>query len=138
MSLVRDEYAFFPVHYRIGDGQGFTSADNFHHYSFILIVPLIYCLVDKSPLLQFLSKLKPTHSHIAFMFKHFLSRLRHSFTSKAPQQDHEKTPRPSLDLDFLPLPSPWSQQHLDDFLDVTDDEPFADARRRYEFWHCNY
>jgi len=53
----------------------------------------INILVDKSPLLQFLSKLKPTHSsHIAFMFKLFFSHLCHSFTSKAPRQDHEKTP----------------------------------------------
>jgi hypothetical protein len=72
------------------------------------------------------------------MFKLLLSRLRHSFASKAPRQDHEKTPRPSLDLEFLPLPTPQSQQHPDDFLDITDDEPFADARRRYEFWYCKY
>jgi len=138
-QLVRDEYAFFPVHYWIGDGQGFTSADDFRHYSFILIVPSTYCLVNESPLLHFLSKLKPTcSSHIALMFKLFLSCLCHSFTSKAPQQDHEKTLRPLLDLEFLPLPSPQSQQHPDDFLDITDDEPFADARRRYDFWYCKY
>ena len=138
-QLVRDEYAFFPVHYRIDDGQGFTSADDFRHYSFILVVPSTYCLVNESPLLHFLSKLKPTRSsHISLMFKLLLSRLRHSFASKAPRQDHEKTPRPSLDLEFLPLPTPQSQQHLDDFLDITDDEPFADARRRYEFWYCKY
>lgn len=136
-QLIRDEFAFFPVHYRIGDGQGFTSADDSHHYSFILIVPLIYCLVNESPLLQLLSKLKPARSsHIVFMFKFLLSRLRHSFTSKAPQ--HEKTPRPSLDLEFLPLPSPRSQRHPDEFLDITDDEPFANARRNYDFWHGKY
>jgi len=48
-QLIRDEYAFFPVHYQIGDGQGFTLADDFHHYSFSLVVLSTYCLIDKSP-----------------------------------------------------------------------------------------
>ena len=50
-QLVRDKFSFFPIHYWIGNGQGFTSADDYHHYSFILAVPSTYTKVTKSPLL---------------------------------------------------------------------------------------
>src|SRR5438309_4376867 len=60
-QLVRDKFSFFPIYYQIDDGQGFISADNYHHYSFILAVPSIYAIVTKSLLLQLLLRLKPTH-----------------------------------------------------------------------------
>ena len=135
-QLVCDKFSFFPVHYRIGDGQGFTSADDYHHYFFILAVPSTYTKVTKSPLLQLLLKLKPTRSFLPIaLLKFLLSCLCNSLTSPMRQQDQEKTPRPSLNLDFLPLPSPQPQQYSDDILDITNDESFADVRRRYDFWY---
>ena len=135
-QLVCNKFSFFPVYYQIGNSQGFTLVDNYHHYSFILAVPSTYAIVTKSLLLQLLLKLKPARSFLPItLLKFLLSRLCNSLTSPMRQQDQEKTPRPSLDLDFLPLPSPQSQRYSDNILDITNDKSFADAQRRYDFWY---
>ncbi len=127
---------FFSIHYCLGDGQGFTSADDHCHYLFILIVFSTYCLTTESPLLQLLLKLEPKCSFFPMAtLKFLLLCLYHFFIPPKQQQDPEKTPKTSLDLDFLPLPSPQSQQYPDDFLDITDNGPFADAQRKCEFWY---
>ena len=138
-QLIRDGLLFFLVHYRIGDGQGFTSTDDCHHYSFILIVPSTYSSASGSPLLQLSAKLKPTRTFLsATMINFFYSITRHLFASKVHPPDNEKTPRPSLDLDFLPLSTPQSQQYPGDFLDITDNETFANTQRKHEYWHGRF
>ena len=59
--------------------QGFTLADNSHHYFFILAIPSIFISVSNFP--QFLLKLKPTHSYLPFAkLKYYLAPVRHCFS----------------------------------------------------------
>jgi len=50
-QLVRDGVAYLPVHYRQYDSQGFSSAFDPRHLSFILVIPTSFCF---SPLLPHL------------------------------------------------------------------------------------
>lgn len=138
-QLVREELLFFPVHYRIGDRQGFTSIDDSRHYSFILVVPSAYSSASRSPLLRLSAKLKPTCTSLSTTFINvFHSITHHIFAPKVHVPDHKKTPRPSLDLEFLLLPTLQSQECPGDFLDITDDETFASAQRRHKYWHGQF
>src|SRR6266581_401159 len=89
-QLVHDKFSFFPIHYWIGDGQGFTSADDYHHYSFILTVPSTYIKVTKSPLFRLLLKLKPARSFLPIALLNFFFR---TFAIPSHHQHINKTRR---------------------------------------------
>lgn len=132
-QLVRDGLSFFPVHYRECD-QGFTSADDFRHYSFILAIPSPYCSNKNSPFLHLPLKPKSTRSfNPIFTCKLYLSSIFYCLTSKIHRENHDATPRTSTEMDFRPPSSPQSQRS-DAYLDITDDDTPSEKGRKLAYW----
>ena len=132
-QLVRNGLSFFPVHYRECD-QGFTSADDFHHYSFILAIPSSFSSNTDSPFLQLPLKPKPVRSFYPFvMCKLYISSIICSLTSKICRGNHDTTPRASTEMDFRPPSSPHSQRS-DSYLDITDDDTPSERGRKLAYW----
>ena len=135
-QLVREDLCFFPVHFREYDGQRFTSADDTHHFSFILVVPSVYSRViaSVSPLLQKSSKSKPIRSFYPFsMFNIRIPSFFRCFTSKNHQESRDSTPRTSFETDFHP-PSSLQSQKSDYAFDITADDTASERGRKYAFW----
>ena len=133
---IRDDLCFFPVHFREYDGQRFTSADDNRHYSFILVVPLLYSQVPTttSPLLQKPLKSKPIRSfHPFVMIRLYTSSLLCCLTSKSHQESRNTTPRTSIEMDFRP-PSSLQSRKSDYIFDITGDETASERGRKYAFW----
>jgi len=132
-QLVRNGLSFFPVHYRECD-QGFTSADHFHHYSFILAIPSSFSSNADSPFLQLPLKPKPVRSFYPIvMCKLFISSIICSLTSKICRGNHDTTPRASTEMDFRP-PSSSHSQRSETHLDITDDDIPSERGRKIAYW----
>jgi len=128
-QLVCDGLSFFPVHYCKCD-QGFTSADDFHHYSFILAIPSSYSSNADSPFLQLPLKPKPVRSFYPFaMCKLYILSIICSVTSRICRGNHDVTPRASTEMDFRP-----HSQRSDAYLGITDDDTPSERGRKIAYW----